>query len=172
MQPPVFPYAHNFGVPSWAYSKDFTEEISVVVGGEGIPVETRDLRDDDSRFVDERQEQLLKFIYPEGEVEEFRQWAAEEEDTSEFVAVGKLGIAALREFARLYGIPEETVRVVIEERQMQYKICLTGYLPHTAEEAAEVLRPYHEAKAQYDKDLAEYQAFRDKQSLVLRNRNS
>jgi hypothetical protein len=164
MKAPVFPYPHNFGVPPWVHNRDLTEEISVVVGGQGIPVETWDLNDD-LKFCDERQEKLLLLIYGEKDLEEFRQWAADEEDTLEYVSVGNVGIATLREFARLYGVAEDSVRVGFREEQMQNKICLTGKYPHTAEEAAEALRPYLEAKAQYEKDLGEYQAFMEKQRL-------
>ena len=67
MKAPVCPYPHNFGVPRWALTQDFTEEISVVVGGEGPPADARDLGGD-LDFCDSRQEQLLNFIHGKGEL--------------------------------------------------------------------------------------------------------
>ena len=161
--------------PYWAHRFNLepgVEEIEVMVSGEGDPFgDELDPEDPESeqKLRQSQRGRLLAAILGQDTFDDFVRSVLAGEDGMDWSYGGSVTVAEMRLFAEIYDVPFDTVGVHLTDRQGQ-GLFLHGKRLHTEDEIAEARRPYQEALAQYERDLAEWERAREQEIQELRER--
>lgn len=161
MQKPTPPQERAY-MPYWALNPfgDGTEEINVMVSGEGSPIKEDELDLEDpeveQKFRQSPRGRLLAAVLGQETFDDFVESALEGDYDPFWSYGGGVSVDDMRLFAEIYGVPFDTVRVRLTDRPGE-GLFLHGVRHHSKEEIAQARRPYEEALAQYKLDLAAWE---------------
>jgi hypothetical protein len=145
---------------------DGVEEIELLVSGEGNPISWKDAQSAESiqALRESPRGVFLAYLLGQHLFDDFVRDAEAEAEDTDWAFGGSLTLEDLRVFSEVFGVPLESVKIRAAPHS---GLLVCGKKTRTAEEIAAARRPYEDALARYERDLAAYEQFEQEQARKL-----